>query len=532
MSNLSKWIFSFTLLLFIFSSPVLAVSPLPDSGVTSSQISFPDVPQTHWSYEAITAMANKGAISGYPNGKFGPNDAVTREQFAKMMVIALDLPEVSSKTSSFEDVPIDIWSSKYIESVKNYLTGYMGISNNSYNRTENALREDIAYALVKACSLDLEIENVQVDEVNSLFFDADKISEPYKIFVLAAYRKGLISGYADKTFRPDGTLTRAEAAKILYTASIFKQGSSNNTSKQEDKNTIVGNGKITNIVSHDQKITKEGEWIYYIGLLDGKLYKVKTDGTETTKLSDDFCTCLSVVGNCIYYCNEYPNGYGYSCIYKISTDGTNKTEVCSNYLSSFQVKDDYIYYTSFDYNDLSSDNEYRLHRVKTDGTEDTILKDGDAVNVVIYDDWIYYSSNSKIYRMKFDGSENTVVLENLGTTYTISEGTIYYFNEDMKLMKASLDGSNKTELCDALPSSSLEVNGDWIYYSATIFSEGLYKIKTDGSQKTQLTDDATGRIYCIIDDWIFYDRYHGELSDNLRETAKIKTDGTLAIKVE
>lgn len=520
MSNLSKWIFSFALLIFIFSSPVLAVS------------SFPDVPQTHWAYEAITAMANKGAVSGYPNGKFGPNDAVTREQFAKMMVIALDLPEVSLETSSFKDVPTDIWSFKYIESAQNYLTGYMGISDNSYNRMGNALREDIAYALVKACVSDLQVENMQVDEVNSLFSDADKISEPYKVFVLAAYQKGLISGYTDKTFRPDGTLTRAEAAKILCTASIIKQDSSNNTSKQEDKNTIVGNEKITNIVSSGQKIAKQGEWIYYIGLVDGKLYKVKTDGTQTTKLNDDFCTCLSVVGDCIYYCNEYPNGYGYSCIYKMSTDGTNKTEVCSNYLSSFQVKDDYIYYISFDYNDLSSDYEYRLHKVKTDGTEDTILKDGDALNLVIYNDWIYYSRDSKIYRMKFDGSDNNVVLENLGTTFNISGDSIYYFDEDMKLIKASLDGSNKAELCDALPSTSLEVDGEWIYYSATIFSDGLYKIKTDGSQKTQLTDDAVGRIYCIIDDWIFYERYHGELSDNLRETAKIKTDGTLAIKVE
>lgn len=523
MSNFSKWIFSFALLLFISSSPVLAVS------------SFPDVPQTHWAYEAITAMANKGAVSGYPNGKFGPEDTVTREQFARMMVVALDLPEVNPKTPSFKDVQTDGWSFKYIESAKNYLNGYMATSGNSYNRAGNALREDVAYALVKACGLDSEIENMQITEIKSLFSDAGKISEPYKAFVLIAYQKGLISGYSDKTFRPNGTLTRAEAARILYTASTLKQDSSNNSPIPENKNTLTGNEEITSVISNDIKAVKEGEWIYYIGISDGKLYKVKADGTQTTKLTDDFCSCLNVVGDWIYYCNHYNSGYGR--IYKMRIDGTDKTEISSNHIYYFHVKNDYVYYTGYDYNSISNDYENRLHRVKTDGAEDTILKDGDVFKIKLYDDWIYYSSDSKLYRMKIDGSENTVVLENQNSNFNISEGTIYYFTDmdsdgKIKLMKANLDGSDKVELCDVMPSSFLEVKGDWIYYSASIFSDGLFRIKTDGSQKTQLTADASGRIYYMINDWIFYERYHGETTDNLMEPAKIKTDGTLSIKIE
>jgi len=53
----------------------------------------------------ITALAQKGVVSGYGDGTFGPYDAVTRQQFAKMILLALgsSVPRVSSCV--FTDVP-------------------------------------------------------------------------------------------------------------------------------------------------------------------------------------------------------------------------------------------------------------------------------------------------------------------------------------------------------------------------------------------------------------------------------------------
>ena len=42
-------------------------------------------------HTAIIDLANKGIIGGYTNGNFGPNDPVTRQQFAKMIDLALGL---------------------------------------------------------------------------------------------------------------------------------------------------------------------------------------------------------------------------------------------------------------------------------------------------------------------------------------------------------------------------------------------------------------------------------------------------------
>lgn len=55
-------------------------------GLTASKsVSFSDVPSGKWYTDAVKWAAGTGIVSGYSNGKFGPNDSVTREQFAVML---------------------------------------------------------------------------------------------------------------------------------------------------------------------------------------------------------------------------------------------------------------------------------------------------------------------------------------------------------------------------------------------------------------------------------------------------------------
>jgi len=59
----------------------------------------------HRHFEAISGMADLGIIDGYTSGYFGPDDAVTRQQFAKMIVNALDLPVSESELCRFPTWP-------------------------------------------------------------------------------------------------------------------------------------------------------------------------------------------------------------------------------------------------------------------------------------------------------------------------------------------------------------------------------------------------------------------------------------------
>ena len=58
--------------------------------------------------------------------------------------------------------------------------------------------------------------NISVSKKNLDFADADNIADYAKDAVSKLTAKGIINGYEDNSFRPEGFATRAEAAKILY----------------------------------------------------------------------------------------------------------------------------------------------------------------------------------------------------------------------------------------------------------------------------------------------------------------------------
>ena len=70
--------------------------------------SFSDLPEDHLYAAAISELASRGVITGFPDGTFRPDAAVAREQFAKMIVKALGLPVSAADTDPFTDVPSNL----------------------------------------------------------------------------------------------------------------------------------------------------------------------------------------------------------------------------------------------------------------------------------------------------------------------------------------------------------------------------------------------------------------------------------------
>lgn len=175
---------------------------------------FTDVSAGSWYYDAVNVMAERGIISGYDDSTFKPMNAVHRDEFATMMVKTLNL-QLSGSSSSFEDVQNDYWARKYIETAKPYLTGYSTGNSLLFKPKSQAVREDMAVALVRALNLQL----VYDDTVLQTFTDYANISKNLKPFVASAVRHNVMNGVemADGTvqFDPQGTLTRAQAAVLL-----------------------------------------------------------------------------------------------------------------------------------------------------------------------------------------------------------------------------------------------------------------------------------------------------------------------------
>src|SRR5205085_706702 len=76
---------------------------------------FSDVADGFWADDPIQYLVDQGIVSGYSDNSFRPNDNVTRAQFAKMIVTAMQWPVQTPPTPTFSDVPANSWEYGYVE---------------------------------------------------------------------------------------------------------------------------------------------------------------------------------------------------------------------------------------------------------------------------------------------------------------------------------------------------------------------------------------------------------------------------------
>ena len=174
--------------------------------------SFTDLQKEHWAYEPIMEMANKGILNGYPDGTFLPDKSITRAEFAKILVLALDL-ETNGKNIEFQDVSSNHWSYKYVQAAAKYLSAYRDDRNNlMYMPDAKAVREDVAVAIVIASGHENDKYSLKTLDK---FSDKDQISSNLRKYVAIAVEDGLMSGHSNGTFEPRGYLTRAQVSKLM-----------------------------------------------------------------------------------------------------------------------------------------------------------------------------------------------------------------------------------------------------------------------------------------------------------------------------
>jgi len=173
-----------------------------------------------WALQAIREMSRKKIIQGTGDNKFEPAAYITRAQFATMLVNALGIPVTDPATQTFADVDKDDWSYKYVEAAMSYLTGYKNQAGQiMFYPQMPAVREDMAVAIVKALGFTPATDLTVLDR----FSDKDDISASVLPYVATAINEGLMKGYENCTFRPQGKLTRAEAAVLIYRVMISEK---------------------------------------------------------------------------------------------------------------------------------------------------------------------------------------------------------------------------------------------------------------------------------------------------------------------
>jgi hypothetical protein len=130
----------------------------------NGRASYQDISDMHWAFNEIEIARQEGIMGGYADGNFGPQNTITR---AQMAVIA------------------DRWIRKQCEA------------------------DQEAYAFCKTVDA-----TVVYTDVPTTYWAHSEI--------MRVQTYGIMTGYSDNTFNPEGKLTRAEAVKVLNR--LFKRG--------------------------------------------------------------------------------------------------------------------------------------------------------------------------------------------------------------------------------------------------------------------------------------------------------------------
>jgi len=199
-------------------TPEPTETPIPTQPPVEGNVYFTDLDSVEWAKESINALAAKGILSGVGNNLFAPNDNVTRAQIIKMLISAFDLVDETA-TCDFTDVEQDAWYYQYIASARqlNITSGY---PDGTFGVDREITRQEMASLAYRTAKL-VQI-NLPETAGNTDFADNNQIAEYAREAIMAMKEAGIISGVGENRFAPYDTATRAQAAKIIYGLMMMK----------------------------------------------------------------------------------------------------------------------------------------------------------------------------------------------------------------------------------------------------------------------------------------------------------------------
>ena len=170
------------------------------------ELTYTDVALDYWAFPTIEHLNTLGLIKGYENGTFKPTNQITRGEAA--MILSREMQVEVNQVIKYEDVATNHYAYNAIQEVAaaGIITGRVAGKfdpNSPLSRAEMATIMDRMYKLTGTITMSFP-------DVAKTYWAHDSI--------MRLYKKGLITGYTDGTFKPENFITRAEFANILSKA--------------------------------------------------------------------------------------------------------------------------------------------------------------------------------------------------------------------------------------------------------------------------------------------------------------------------
>ena len=172
---------------------------------------FTDLDSVPWAVTCIETLARAGIVNGKQEGVFDPEASVTREEFTKMLALAMELPE-AAEAAGFIDVEEEAWYAPYVNAASEagLLQGY---DDGSFGIGFNISREEAATLIARAA----DYAQCEITPAEALTFeDTLEISEFAVDAVKLCQGAQIVQGNEQNQFLPRNPITRAECAKMIF----------------------------------------------------------------------------------------------------------------------------------------------------------------------------------------------------------------------------------------------------------------------------------------------------------------------------
>ena len=200
-----------------FLLPVATVAILLIAAAPALAIDlFTDVGAQHRFYGDIQALASRGSISGFEDGTFRPDDLVTRQQMAKILVLVEEAHTTAidnAQNPSFPDVPLAAGTPYPFDYVEECAENgwFVGDGSGYFRPLANITRAQLALVLVRAGGEGLQQPPA---DYSTGFTDIANLDVETRLAIAIAKFNGLLDGKTLTIFDPYGNATRGHVSKM------------------------------------------------------------------------------------------------------------------------------------------------------------------------------------------------------------------------------------------------------------------------------------------------------------------------------
>ena len=184
---------------------------------------FTDVSRSDWYYQFVDYVTSKGYFNGVADKTFAPADNMTRAMFVTVL-FRFDGAKGDRSQSAFTDVAPGEWYTDAINwAAANRIVD--GVGDGKFAPNDPITRAQMCTMIERYLALYKKAWKVTLPETGSVSVMVDESAIP--AYALAAVkqcqRHGLVNGFEDGTFRPNDLSTRAQVAAVIYRMSYLVQ---------------------------------------------------------------------------------------------------------------------------------------------------------------------------------------------------------------------------------------------------------------------------------------------------------------------